>query len=145
MRPTEKKIAVALSERGYKLTPQRRAIIRVIATSSDHLTPAAVYERVYQDHPHIGLVTVYRTLEILAQIGFARRIHGEGGCHSYVAALPGHRHHLVCSNCGTVIDFPGCDLSELERSLSRQTGFKIESHLLEFLGRCQDCQKKALI
>jgi Fe2+ or Zn2+ uptake regulation protein len=143
MKPTEKKVAAALSRRGYKLTPQRQAVLKVIARSGEHLTPAAVYEQVRRVHPRIGLVTVYRTIELLVGLGFVRRVHAERGCHSYTATPPGHYHQLICSGCGAVVDFSGYDLSKLEQSLAQRTGFKIESHLLEFSGLCQNCQKAA--
>ena len=141
----EKKILYTLSQKGYKLTPQRRAVLSVIIGSDEHLTPSAVYHRVRQAYPRIGLVTVYRTLEILATLGFIHKVHsGQDNCRSYTAKPLGHEHHLVCANCGTVVNFAGYDLDKIERKLSRQTGFEIESHLLEFIGRCQSCQKVAL-
>ena len=142
MRLTERKIAAALRQHGYKLTPQRRAVIRTIASTQDHLTPAAIYEKVHQDHPGIGLVTIYRTLDILAKLELICELHAGGSCHSYTIGASGHHHHLICSNCGGVTDFTGYDLAELEQKLSRETGFHIEDHLLEFVGLCQNCQKE---
>ena len=142
MRLTERKIATTLRQRGYKLTPQRRVVIQTIASSQDHLTPAALYEKVHQGHPNIGLVTIYRTLDILAKLELICELHGGGICRSYTISAEGHHHHLICSNCGTVIDFTGYDLSELEQRLSQETGFKMGGHLLEFIGLCQACQDK---
>ena len=143
MRLTERKAATILRQHGYKLTPQRRAIIQAIASSQDHLTPAAIYEKVHQDHPAIGLVTIYRTLDKLAKLGLICELHAGGSCHSYTISASGHHHHLICSNCGTVVDFPGVGLNEMEQDLSRETGFRIDDHLLEFIGLCQACQKEA--
>lgn len=142
MRLTERSIINALRRHGYKLTPQRRAVIGSIASSPDHLTPAAIYEKVHQERPDIGLVTIYRTLEILAKLGLICELHAGGSCRSYTISAPEHHHHLICSSCGDVIDFTGHDLSPLEKRLSRETGFEIEGHLLEFIGRCQNCQAK---
>ena len=142
MRLTERKAAAILRQHGYKLTPQRRAIIQAIASSLDHLTPAAIYEKVHKDYPAIGLVTIYRTLNKLAKLGLICELHAGGSCHSYTISASGHHHHLICSNCGTVVDFPGFGLSEMEQDLSRETGFRIDDHLLEFIGLCQACQKK---
>ena len=141
MRLTEREVVAVLRRHGYKLTPQRRAVIHVIASSQDHLTPATIYRKVLQDHPNVGLVTIYRTLEILAELELICELHAGGICRSYTISTPQHHHHLICSNCGTVIDFTGHDLSELEQSLSEKSGFRIDSHLLEFLGLCQACQK----
>ncbi len=142
MRLTERRIAIALRRNGYKLTPQRRAVIGTIASSPDHLTPAAIYEKVHQERPGVGLVTIYRTLEILAKLGLICELHAGGSCRSYTIGAPEHHHHLICSSCGEVIDFSGYDLSPLEERLSRETGFEIEEHLLEFIGLCQNCKAK---
>lgn len=141
MRLTEREVAATLRRHSYKLTPQRRAVIRAIASSQDHLTPATIYEKVCQDHPNIGLVTIYRTLEILTELELVCELHAGGICHSYTASTPEHHHHLICSNCGTVTDFTGHNLNELEQSLSKGSGFRIDGHLLEFFGFCQACQK----
>jgi len=144
MRFSVKKIATILRQQGYKFTPQRRVVIQTIASSQAHLTPAAIYEKVHQQHPNIGLVTIYRTLDILSKLGLICELHAGGSCRSYTTSASGHHHHLICSNCGKVIDFSGYDLSELEQRLSLETGFEIEDHLLEFIGLCQACQKEVI-
>jgi Fur family ferric uptake transcriptional regulator len=143
MRLGEKKLTTTLKRHGYKLTPQRRAVISAIASSPDHLTPAALHQKVSQDHPTIGLATIYRTLKILAELELICELHAGGSCHSYTIAAPGHHHHLICTECGEVIDFSGYNLDDLEARLCRETGFEIEGHLLEFIGRCQNCQQNA--
>lgn len=141
MNLTERKISSILRHAGYKLTPQRRAILNAISTSRDHLTPGEIYERVRQEHQSIGLVTVYRTLDVLTGLGLICEVHSGGNCRSYLMRRPQeHHHHLICSKCGTVADFTDCDLTELVQRLSRETGFEIEGHLLEFTGRCRNCQ-----
>ena len=112
MRFNEKKIASILRQHGYKLTPQRRTVLSVIALSREHLTPAAIYERVCREYPDVGLVTVYRTLEILTKLGLLCEVHVGGNCRSYLMKHPsGHHHHLVCAGCGAVIDFTDCTLN----------------------------------
>ena len=139
----EKKIATMLRQHGYKLTPQRRMVLSAIALSHEHLTPAALYERIHQEHPGIGLVTIYRTLDILTKLGLICEVHAGGNCRSYLMRRPSeHHHHLICSECGAVADFTDCDLGEMEQRLSLETGFKIKGHLLEFLGQCQNCRRK---
>ena len=139
---TEERIASILRARGYKLTPQRRAVLGAMALSYDHVTPAAIHERVRERYPAIGLVTVYRTLKILAEVGLICEVHAGGNCRSYLITRPSeHHHHLICSDCGTVVDFTDCDLGEVERKLAEDTGFDIDGHLLEFAGRCPSCQQ----
>jgi len=140
MRLSQKKIMAVLRQYGYRLTPQRRAIIKTVVLSQDHVTPAAIYDKLHQGQPNIGLVTIYRTLEILTRLGLICQVHAGGG-HSYTISASGHHHHLICSGCGLVVDFAGHNLAGLEQRLSRETGFKIEDHLLEFVGLCQDCQR----
>ena len=140
MRTTKKKIASLLSQKGYKLTAQRQAVIDVVVNSREHLTSAALHERVGRSHPTIGLVTVYRTLEMLYELGLICRVHRGGRSRSYTLAPSGHHHHLVCAQCGRVADFSGCDLEGLQQRLSQETGFRIEGHLLQFLGHCRNCQ-----
>jgi Fur family ferric uptake transcriptional regulator len=119
-------------------------VIRAIASSQDHLTPAAIYEKVHQEHPSIGLATIYRTLDILTKLGLICELHAGGSCHSYTTSASEHHHHLICSNCGKVVDFSSYDLSLLKQRLSLETGFEINDHLLEFIGLCQACQKEVV-
>lgn len=142
MRIVTKNLKNTLKQHGYKLTRQRRAVLNILAHSHDHLTPASIYEKVHQDYPEIGFTTIYRTLEILSRLNLICELHAGGSCHSYTIGTMEHHHHLICSNCGTVIGFTDCKLGDVERTLSRQTGFKINDHLLEFVGLCQSCQKR---
>jgi Fur family ferric uptake transcriptional regulator len=145
METTMKEMVAALKQKGHKLTPQRRAVLRVIALSQSHLTPAIIHERACQTHPGIGLVTIYRTLNMLHELGFICEVHGEGSRPSYLfRRIHQHHHHLVCSDCGAVVNFTDCDLDSLERRLSEKTGFLIQEHLLEFHGLCPKCRKQNL-
>ena len=141
MNSVERRMITGLKQQGYKLTAQRRAVIETITSSPDHLTPAVIYEKVQEDHSDIGLVTVYRTLDLLDKLGLLCELHTGGSCRSYTISTLEHHHHLVCSGCGTVVDFPEFELGQIEQDLSRETGFRIDGHLLEFIGLCQDCQK----
>jgi len=140
---SRKTIEHALRRGGYKITPQRRTIIAEIMNAREHLTPAAIHERGRLEHPGSGLGTIYRTLEILAELGLICETHAGGSCRSYLVRRPaGHHHHLICSDCGKVVDFTDCGLDELENRLMEKSGFIINSHLLEFLGQCRQCRQK---
>jgi Fur family ferric uptake transcriptional regulator len=140
---TEKRVIHNLHERGYKLTPARRRLIGVIAASTAYLTPTGLYEKAGGKASGISLVTIYRTLDILSRLGFICEVFTESRARSYLLhRLPVHHHHLICSGCGTVLDFTGCGLDALEKKLSRSTGFNIDNHRLEFSGKCRECQKK---
>jgi len=142
VRLTANRIAGLLRERGYRLTPQRHAVLRALEASHECLSPDAILEKAREFAPDIGRVTVYRTLDILNQHDLVCRVHAPGGCRGYTMTRPsGHHHHLVCVECGATVDFSDCDLKELEERLGRDTGFELTGHLLEFYGTCPACRK----
>lgn len=131
-----------LRERGYRLTHSRRAVVHTLAQSDGWLRPETIHQRAKRQAPKLGLVTVYRTLTLLTQLGIARRVHTEDSCHGYALAEHHHGHHLVCKHCQHVIEFPGTeDLQPLMDQLERKTGFIIEDHVLELTGLCPACQQ----
>jgi len=137
---SEKDIIQQLRKSGYRITQPRRAVIRALLEDESYASPAQVLERAKQYNSTIGLVTVYRTLDLLSELGFVRRIHAEEGCHGYATANHGHHHHLICRRCGAAVEFEGCDLSPFLARVSEETGFTIEGHLLELVGVCSMCQ-----
>jgi Fur family ferric uptake transcriptional regulator len=144
MRLTANRIAGTLREYGYRLTPQRRAVLKALASSHECLTPEAILERARTISPAIGRVTIYRTLEILGRHNLICRVHAPNGCRGYMMTRPsGHHHHLVCGVCGATVDFTGCHLDALEQRLAQETGFELQGHLLEFYGTCAECRKNA--
>ncbi len=128
-----------LRENHRKLTRPRQAILEIIASADHHLTPAEIHKGARKKYPHLGLVTVYRTLDLLTELGYVQRVHFHDGCHSYAATAQGHAHHLVCSNCGKAEEFEDCDLEPLIATLQRKTGYQIDVHMLELMGKCPDC------
>jgi Fe2+ or Zn2+ uptake regulation protein len=140
MRLTANKIAGMLRQQGYRLTPQRHAVLKTIAGSHDHVTPAEIYARVRQENPTIGLATVYRVIKLLTELKLICRVSLGVDSQRYLMRRPmEHHHHLICSQCGRTVDFTSCDLSQMEQQLSKDTGFDIEGYLLEVYGRCHDC------
>lgn len=137
---SESSLAQAFTARGYKLTRPRRAVLKVVAQAGAGLSPAQIHARAKKFHPHTGLVTVYRTLDLLAECGAVRRVHGEDGCHSYAPASEGHAHHVICGQCHAVVEFEECDLAELLKTVQRRTGYKIQEHWLELFGLCPNCR-----
>jgi Fe2+ or Zn2+ uptake regulation protein len=133
-------LAAQLAAAGYKLTRPRRAVLRVVAETHESLSPAEIHARARQFYPRTGLVTVYRTLDVLAACGAVRKVHQPDGCHSYAPASAGHAHHVICENCQSVTEFGECDLSAMFRAVQRRTGFKIEGHWLELFGLCPNCR-----
>jgi Fe2+ or Zn2+ uptake regulation protein len=136
----ECEMAYSLRARGYKLTPQRLAVLEVLQSGQTHLTPAEVYERGKAIHPRLGLTTVYRTLEILASLGFLHRHRMGDGAASFSTCDDGHHSHLVCSACGLVVELTECHAGGVIQRLMKETRFRIDTHLLEFVGLCPTCQ-----
>ena len=136
-------IVACLHEHGHKVTPQRVAIIQTVLESSELLTPSALYEKVKKADPEVGEVTVYRTLNILEELGLVCMVLTENNSHSYIGCPSEHHDHLICSDCGKVVNFTHCDLELLEKRLAEESGFDIKDHRLEFHGRCEKCAQKA--
>ncbi len=131
-----------LSEQGYKLTRQRKAVVEVLTRTHTRLSAADVFTQAQRACPDLGLTTVYRTLEILEQMGVIRRVHLDDGCEGFAPASAEHGHHLICSHCQEAIEFEDCDMTALLKRVAAQTGFTIEQHWLELVGLCPKCQKK---
>jgi Fur family ferric uptake transcriptional regulator len=131
-----------LSEQGYKLTRQRKAVVAVVTQAHMRLSAADVFAQAQRVCPDLGLTTVYRTLEILEELGAIRRVHLDDGCEGFAPASIEHGHHLICSRCQETVEFEGCNLSALLKRVSGQTGFTIQEHWLELVGLCPKCQQK---
>lgn len=141
------KIKDSLKRNGYKLTPQRRAIVEIIINNKgNHLTTEEIYNLVKGSCPEIGLATVYRTVLLLDEIGTVTRLDLNDGCSRYelVGEDEHHQHHhLICTDCGKVIEVEGDLLEDLEGKIEKKYEFKIENHSVKFYGICKDCLKKS--
>jgi len=130
-----------LEENGGRLTAPRKAIVELLVTSNHALGPIEIYDLVRKQNPKVGLVTIYRTLELLGRLGLVERIHLPDGCHMILRAARGHEHVVLCTGCGRAEYFPGEDISDWIDHISRESGFTIQSHWLQLQGLCEDCQK----
>src|SRR3989337_390948 len=119
-----------LQHNGYRLTEARRAVVELVASARRALSPLEVYDMARGQHPALGLVSVYRTLEKLEELGLIQRMHQPQGCQAFIAASQEHEHLLLCQNCGNVTFFEGDDLELLIQSLARKTGYRIQEHWL---------------
>lgn len=129
-----------LQESGYRVTAPRRVIVEILTHGQRALNPIELYDLGRKEHPHLGLVTVYRTLEKLEELGLVQRVHQPGACNLYLRATTGHEHFLVCTQCGRVETFAGDDLSGLIARTARQSGFDVHEHWLQLFGLCAACQ-----
>ncbi len=136
-----------LKEAGYKLTPQRIAIIAAIAENKGkHLSTEEIYDIVRQRNPEMGLATVYRTLQLLEELEVVSSLNLEDGCVRYELYCDNgthHHHHLICSKCGAIIEVERDLLDDLEQEIEKEYDFKIEDHKLKFYGICSECKDQA--
>ena len=139
MKMTQSEMAQALQQAGYRLTRPRMAVLQVLEESDEGLSPEEVHQQGKTICASLGLVTVYRTLELLAELGLVRRVHSEQRCHRYACAGT-DRHHLICQECHRVIEFPCEGLDGLIKAVRQRTGYTITEHLLELSGVCPECQ-----
>ncbi len=127
--------------RGYRVTPQRRAVLEALSENVGRpLDPAEVHGLARRKLPGIGLATVYRTLELLRELGIALPVHLHEESQHYELNTGEHRHHLVCLACGEVMPYRGCDLEELEERVRDESDFLVTSHCLSLFGYCGSCQ-----
>jgi Fe2+ or Zn2+ uptake regulation protein len=124
----------------WRLTPQRRAVLEVLESATDHPTAAEVFERVRVSSPGIGPATVYRTLALLVANGLALELSlGDGGSSRYDGNTDRHD-HLLCTSCGAASDIQTPLPAQIVQQLTGSTGYTITHYDLQFLGLCPDCQ-----
>jgi Fe2+ or Zn2+ uptake regulation protein len=129
-----------LQSTGCRLTGARRIVVHVMESSQRALTPVEVYDAARNQDSHIGLVTVYRTLEKLEDLGLIQRVHQTKDCQAFIRAGDGHQHLIVCTHCGKAVLFEGDQLDPLFNSVAKTTGFQIKSHWLQVFGLCKTCR-----
>lgn len=140
------KINRQLTVNGYKLTPQREITLKVLLENEkDHLSAEEVFMMVRQKFPEIGLATVYRTLELLAELQIVQKMNFGDGVARFDLRVEGHdhmHHHLVCKVCGALEEIQDDWLPELEQRVASEYGFKVTDHRLDFMGVYQTCKNK---
>lgn len=131
-----------LTTQGLKSTRQRDIILDEFLRAGAHLSTEELYLRLREQHPHIGYATVHRTLKLFAECGIAEPCHfGDGQTRYESSAGEEHHDHLICTDCGDIVEFENPQIEALQESVASQHGFRIERHRLELYGRCRKCQK----
>jgi Fur family ferric uptake transcriptional regulator len=127
-----------LRARGYRLTPQRQLVLEAVARLG-HATPEEVADEVHRTATAVNISTVYRTLDLLEQLGLITHAHLRHGAPTYHAASD-HRHaHLVCGGCDAVIEVGPETLADLVATLRATHGFTVDVDHVALAGRCADC------
>lgn len=132
-----------LHAKGMRWTPQRRLLIDVLSQTTGHVTGADLVERCRAVDPSTIPSTVYRTLDVLEELGLVRHAHGIDGREEY-HVLPRTEHgHLHCSRCGRSWDIEADEAEHLVAALQRERGFEMDLSHLTISGRCADCRGAA--
>ena len=134
-----KDIVAYLSQRGYRITPQRLMILNAINGARGHISAEEIYESICQNYPGLNISTVYRTLELLKEIGLVTETDMGDGRVRFHSAGHEHHHHLVCSVCGRVIDLDEEMLIPLTTTLKEKYGFCADLQHMAIFGRCKGC------
>jgi Fur family transcriptional regulator, ferric uptake regulator len=128
-----------LASEGYPLTEQRRTIVELVMAQRKRFTADDLLAELQRQELPLGRATVFRTLDLLAQLGYIGRVR-EGRHLSYTVCHPGHHHHLVCLHCGQVLHIDGCPVSKYLAEIEATTGFLVAEHNLEIAGVCPACR-----
>ncbi len=139
-----KKIISTLRENGLRNSSKRNAVIGAFVKSRKHLNADELYFIVKKIKTGIGFVTVYRTLKLLVQYGFAREVDFKDGFTRYEIKdeLSNQHDHLICITCGNITEFKNNEIEIMKRRARLKTGFKPLYHRLEIFGVCRECQEK---
>jgi Fur family ferric uptake transcriptional regulator len=133
-------ISQILRERGNRITPQRRAILKIIQEHAGHLSADEIHDLARREIPRLSLSTVYRTLDLLKELDLVTELHLAGDHYRYEAQSGPHE-HLVCLSCGKVIEFQCDHCATMHERLSSEHGFEITGSRVELFGYCQECAK----
>jgi len=132
-----------ISGEGLKATRQREEILNIFLNSSGHKNLAQIYAQVAKTNPKIGYTTVYRTMRLLTRLGLATQRKFADGETRYEPASEGRHHdHLICLDCGKIIEFEDQTLEALQNRIAQHHRFKISHHRMELYGRCEECNRK---
>lgn len=131
-----------LRDKQHKLTPQRLAIVKILAQSKGHPNIERIHEQLKKDYPTMSLATVYRNVMILKSLGEVLELGFPDGSNRYDGNKPYPHPHVICSVCKKIIDPKLDTLKDMTEEVAKETGFKILTHRLDFFGICSDCLKK---
>lgn len=130
-------------KRGLRSTDQRRLIVETFFKSPNHISIEELLADVRQKDSRIGYATVYRTLKLLTECGVAfERKFGDGLTRYELADDSSHHDHLICVDCGKIVEFEEPQIEELQELIAARYGFVLQTHKHEMYGTCAECQQK---
>jgi len=136
------KMLETLKQHNFRITPQRIAVLRILALSDGHPSVEQIYEEVKKGFPTTSLATVYKTVTLLKELNEVLELGFAEGSNRYDGNKPYPHPHLICTKCRKIIDPDLESLKGVTKELTSETGFQITSHRLDFFGICPDCQKR---
>lgn len=139
----EKMIRV-LKGKGCRLTPQRLAMLQILAKSAGHPSAEQIYEQIRADYPTTSLATIYKTLSLLKNMGEVLEVNLAGLGSHYDGNKPYPHPHVICTKCGEILDPAFEALADISQKIAQQTGYQITHPQLNFFGLCPKCQKEGL-
>ncbi|MCA9483514.1 MAG: transcriptional repressor [Nitrospina sp.] len=127
-------------QHNLKITKQRRAVLEAFLNSEDHVSAEELYKLVTENEPKIGLATVYRTLSLLTKSGLASELDfGDGQKRYEHKFMHSHHDHMICTECGKIIEFSHPMIEKLQEEVASRHQFKLTSHKLDLFGLCKEC------
>jgi len=135
-------LPAALRARGLRMTPQRQLILEAITSLSGHISADAVHRRVVEQFPNVNISTVYRTLEVLQDLGVVNHTHFHDGVAQYHLASEGLHQHLVCRECGSARELDVRVVQPLAETLKQEYGFEADIAHFAIVGLCAGCSHK---
>ena len=132
-----------LAKEGHRLTTPRQAIIKLVAPRQDHFSAQEVWDEARSQFRGIGRATVFRTLDLLTELGVLNRVHIGEGCHRFTVCETTHHHHLMCIECGAVTPLEARSIEQQILRMAGEAGFELLTHHLELVGRCASCRTRS--
>jgi len=129
-----------LKEHDFRLTPQRLAVLKVLAVSEGHPTVEQIYETVRVEFPTTSVATIYKTVNLLKQLNEVLELGFPDGSNRYDGNKPYPHPHVICTKCKKIIDPNLGSIKELTKEVVKETGFQILNYRVDFFGTCRDCQ-----
>ena len=129
-----------LRQKGLKFTPQRVAVLEEIIHSHDHRECEDIYLALKRNGKHISRATVYRTMDILIDNDFARKMELGDGRARYESKVDSpHHDHLICTSCGKIVEFVDQDIEDLQDNIAKRNNFILSRHTHQLFGLCKKC------
>lgn len=135
-----KQMQDALREGGHRLTPQRLAVLGILAQSRNHPSVENIYQQVRRDFPTTSLATIYKTVTLLKELGQVLELGFADGGSRYDGSRPYPHPHVICTKCGAIVDPEFSGMAAMADEMGIKSGFKIDYHRLDFFGLCPRCQ-----